>query len=78
MVNLASEQIGGIPVTGATVKPGDYVLIRLTFANGDPVTVNVPVVLDDGPTPRSRRSRRSQRRRRLVVGSPSGRRGVAV
>jgi len=49
LVNLASEQVGGIPVTGAPVKPGDYVLIRLSFANADPVTVNVPVVLDDGP-----------------------------
>lgn len=49
MVNLASEQVGGVPVTGAAVKPGGYVLIRLTFANADPVTVNVPVVLDDGP-----------------------------
>ena len=36
-------------MTGAPVKPGGYVLIRLTFANADPVTVNVPVVLDDGP-----------------------------
>jgi hypothetical protein len=48
-VNLASAKIGGVPVTGAAVKPGSYVLIRLTFANADPVTVNVPVVVDDGP-----------------------------
>jgi hypothetical protein len=49
LVNLASEKIGGVPVTGAAVKPGGYVLVRLTFANADPVTVKVPVVVDDGP-----------------------------
>ena len=49
LVNLASEKIGGIPVSGAGVKPGSYVLVRLTFANADPVTVKVPVVLDVGP-----------------------------
>ena len=49
LVNLASEKIGGVPVTGAAVKPGGYVLVRLTFANADPVTVKVPVVVDEGP-----------------------------
>jgi hypothetical protein len=49
LVNLASEEIGGVPVTGAAVKPGGYVLVRLTFANADPVTVKVPVVVDEGP-----------------------------
>ncbi len=49
LVNLASEEIGGLPVTGAAVKPGGYVLVRLTFANAEPVTVRVPVVLDVGP-----------------------------
>ena len=49
LVNLASEEIGGVPVTGAPVKAGSFVQMRLTFANADPVTVNVPVVLNDGP-----------------------------
>ena len=49
LVNLASEDIGGVPVSGAAVKPGGFVPIRLTFADADPVTVNVPVVVDDGP-----------------------------
>ena len=31
------------------MKPGGYVLVRLTFANADPVTVKVPVVVDEGP-----------------------------
>jgi hypothetical protein len=49
LVNLASQEIGGVPVTGAPVKAGSFVQMRLTFANADPVTVNVPVVLNEGP-----------------------------
>ncbi len=49
LVNLAAEDVGGIPVTGAGVKPGSYVLLRLTFEKADPVTMRVPVVLDVGP-----------------------------
>ena len=77
LVNLASEQVGGIPVTGAPVKPGGYVLIRLTFANADPVTSTCRSSSTTGPTPRSRRSRRSRVAIGLVVSaspsaSPSG------
>ncbi|MEP6816542.1 MAG: hypothetical protein ABI873_13430 [Marmoricola sp.] len=49
LVNLASGTIGGVSVRGRTVKAGGYVTVRLTFANADPVTVEVPVVTNTGP-----------------------------
>lgn len=49
LVNLADPSVGGIALTGAKVKPGNYVLMRLTFQHADPVTMLVPVVSDDGP-----------------------------
>jgi hypothetical protein len=48
LVNLADPKVGGITITGASVKAGGYVLVRLTFEHADPVTMKVPVVLDDG------------------------------
>ncbi len=48
-VNLADT--GGIAMTGDAITTVDsnYVKVTLNFANADPVTVNVPVVVDNGP-----------------------------
>lgn len=46
-VNLQTN--GGIPVSGSSIKAGDFVTARLTFAHGDPVTLKVPVLVNDGP-----------------------------
>jgi hypothetical protein len=43
IVNLASPEVGGIPVTGS-FKAGDVVPVTLTFADGEKVTVQTPVV----------------------------------
>jgi hypothetical protein len=43
--NLAATK--GIPVSG-TFTPGQFVNISFQFDNGEDVTMNVPVVLDDG------------------------------
>jgi hypothetical protein len=48
LVNLADPKVGGITLTGAGVKAGGYVLLRLTFQHADPVTLRVPIVLDSG------------------------------
>ena len=48
LVNLADPKVGGVTVTGAKIKPGSTVLMRLTFEHADPVTLRVPVVLDNG------------------------------
>ncbi len=50
LVNLA-ETLKGIPITGDAKKleAGRFVLVRLTFKNADPVTLNVPVVANTGP-----------------------------
>lgn len=45
IANLASPQVGGIPVTG-TFRAGDIVPVVLTFATGEKVTVQTPVVRD--------------------------------
>ncbi|MET1058141.1 MAG: hypothetical protein ABWX84_00985 [Nocardioides sp.] len=34
----------GIPVTGESIKLGDFVEVELTFENAEPVTMKVPVV----------------------------------
>ena len=34
----------GIPVTGESIKLGDFVEVELTFENADPVTMKIPVV----------------------------------
>lgn len=47
-VNMADPSIGGIKVTGDFL-PGDIVPLTLTFTDGDPVTVQVPVVTRCGP-----------------------------
>jgi hypothetical protein len=50
LVNLADKsQGGGVPVQGAQVKAGGFVTVQLSFANADPVTVEVPVVTNTGP-----------------------------
>lgn len=48
----------GIPISGAVIKRGDFIELKLTFANADPVTIEVPVVGNsgvwegqDGPAP---------------------------
>lgn len=45
LVNLATD--GGVPVTGA-FKPGDFVTVTVSFAGGEKVSLNIPVVLNDG------------------------------
>lgn len=49
LVNLAAPEEGepGIPLTGE-FAPGGYLLLTLGFANGESVTLNVPVVPNDG------------------------------
>ena len=42
MVKLADGE--GIPVTGDSIKLGDWVEVELTFENADPVTMTIPVV----------------------------------
>lgn len=48
-VNLADT--GGIAMTGdaITTVNSNYVRVTLSFAKADPVTINVPVVLNNGP-----------------------------
>ena len=58
-------------MTGAPVKAGGYVLMRLTFANADPVTVNVPVILDEGPYASITPQPSPSARRRTPSASPS-------
>jgi copper(I)-binding protein len=41
-VKLADGE--GIPVTGDSIKLGDFVEVELTFENADPVTMKIPVV----------------------------------
>jgi hypothetical protein len=48
----------GVPVSGAVIRQGHFVELELTFANADPVTLEVPVVANrgvfegqDGPAP---------------------------
>lgn len=45
LVNLATE--GGFHLTG-TFKAGDFVPVTITFGDGQRVTMDVPVVTDDG------------------------------
>ena len=45
LVNLATD--GGIPVTG-TFQAGQFLPVTVSFAGGEKVTLNIPVVLDDG------------------------------
>lgn len=45
MLNLAQE--GGVQVTG-TFKAGDVLPVSLRLSNGEQVTMDVPVVVDDG------------------------------
>ena len=45
LVNLATD--GGIPVSG-TFQAGQFVPVTVSFAGGEKVTLNIPVVLDDG------------------------------
>jgi copper(I)-binding protein len=56
MVVLADGE--GIPISGAVIKRGDFIELELTFANAEPVTLEVPVVANagafegqDGPAP---------------------------
>lgn len=49
LVNFADTSVGGVQVKGATVKPGGYLTLRLSFENADPVSIDVPVVTDTGP-----------------------------
>jgi hypothetical protein len=37
----------GIPVTGDSIKLGDFVDVELTFENADPVTMTIPVVANN-------------------------------
>jgi hypothetical protein len=37
----------GIPVTGESIKLGDFVEVELTFENADPVTMKIPVVANN-------------------------------
>lgn len=46
LVNLADS--GKIAVDGSNVKPGGYVTLTLTFANGQSTTMKVPVVSHEG------------------------------
>lgn len=45
LVNLAID--GGVPVSG-TFTAGDFVPVTVGFANGDRVTLKIPVVVNDG------------------------------
>jgi hypothetical protein len=38
----------GIPISGAVIKRGDFIELELTFANAEPVTLEVPVVGNSG------------------------------
>jgi hypothetical protein len=38
----------GIPVTGDSIKIGDFVEVELTFENAEPVTMKIPVVPNTG------------------------------
>jgi hypothetical protein len=46
LVNLASS--GAISITGEGITPGPFVRLVLTFASGQEVDVNVPVVPESG------------------------------
>ncbi|MCW2756717.1 MAG: hypothetical protein JWO46_463 [Nocardioidaceae bacterium] len=48
-VNLADT--GGIPVTGKAVDStkSNFVSLTFTFTHADPVTISMPVVIDNGP-----------------------------
>ena len=45
MVKLADGE--GIPVTGDSIRLGDFVEVELTFENADPVTMKIPVVANN-------------------------------
>ncbi|MFT4083542.1 MAG: hypothetical protein QM638_13240 [Nocardioides sp.] len=47
VVNLADPSVGGVAVTG-DFQPGDSIPLTLTFSEGDPVTLHVPVVAECG------------------------------
>ena len=81
LVKLADGD--GIPVTGDSIKLGDFVEVELTFENADPVTMKIPVVANnrdfegqDGSQPDPDRAARGLQRRarhpRIVRADPQG------
>lgn len=46
LVQLADE--GGVLVSGEDIEPGQFVEVTLSFARGEPVTMDVPVVSRSG------------------------------